>query len=181
MDATATFALQIGASAPKFSDLPGIDGKRYSLSSFDDTRLLVVVFTSNGCPTVRAFEGRLGEIEVAHGREGVRVVAINSNNPYLSPGDSYAEMVLRATEKGFPFPYLKDEDGSLARAYGAISTPHVFVFDQDRRLRYQGRIADSRIPEKVTSQDLEHALGDLLAGRPPRVTVTVPFGCSIVW
>jgi peroxiredoxin len=143
--------------------------------------LLVVVFTSNGCPTVRAFEGRLVEIEATHGREGVRVVAINSNNPYLSPGDSHAEMVRRAVEKGFPFPYLKDEDGSVARAYGAISTPHVFVFDQDRRLRYQGRIADSRIPEKVTSPDLEHALRDLLAGRPPRVPVTVPFGCSIVW
>jgi peroxiredoxin len=159
----------------------GIDGRRYSLSSFDDSRLLVVVFTSNGCPTVRAFESRLGEIQGTHGRESVRVVAINSNNPYLSPGDSYAEMVRRAGEKGFPFPYLKDEDGSVARAYGAISTPHAFVFDQDRRLRYQGRIADSRIPEKVTSPDLEHALSDLLVGRPPRVPVTVPFGCSIVW
>jgi peroxiredoxin len=181
MDATTTFALQIGASAPEFSDLAGVDGERYSLSSFQDSRVLVVVFTSNGCPTVRAFEDRLGEIDATHAADGVRVVAINSNNPYLSPGDSYEEMVRRATERRFRFPYLKDNDGSVARAYGAISTPHAFVFGHDRRLRYQGRIADSRIPEKVTTPDLENALRDLLAGRPPQVPVTVPFGCSIVW
>ena len=181
MDATATFALQIGARAPEFSDLLGVDANRYSLSSFQDSRFLAVVFTSNGCPTVRAFEDRLGEIHAAHAPDGVRVVAINANNPYLSPGDSYVEMVRRAGEKRFPFPYLKDEDGSVARAYGAISTPHAFLFDQDRRLRYQGRIADSRIPEKVTSPDLENALRDLLAGGAPSVPVTVPFGCSIVW
>lgn len=181
MDATATFALQIGAQAPDFSDLLGVDANRYSLSSFEDTRLLVVVFTSNGCPTVRAFEDRLAEIHATYARDGVRVVAVNANNPYLSPGDSYDEMVRRAGEKGFQFPYLKDLDGRVARAYGAISTPHAFLFDEDRRLRYQGRIADSRIPEKATTSDLENALVDLLAGRPPRVPVTVPFGCSIVW
>jgi peroxiredoxin len=181
MSATATFALQIGARAPDFNGLMGVDGKPYSLSSFADSRLLVVVFTANGCPTVRAFEDRLAEIDASQTRDRVRVVAINSNNPYLSPGDSYEEMVRRASEKGFPFPYLKDKDGGVTRAYGAISTPHAFVFDQDRRLRYQGRIADSRIPEKVTTPDLENALRDLLAGEAPRVPVTVPFGCSIVW
>ena len=181
MDATATSALQIGARAPEFSDLLGVDGNRYSLSSFYDCRLLIVVFTSNGCPTVRAFEDGLAEIDTAYARNGVRVAAINANNPYLSPGDSYEEMVRRASEKRFPFLYLKDEDSSVARAYGAISTPHAFLFDEDRRLRYQGRIADSRIPEKVTTPDLENALRDLLAGSPPRVPVTVPFGCSIIW
>jgi len=181
MDATATSALQIGSNSPGFSDLLGVDGKRYSLSSFDDARFLVVVFTSNGCPTVRAFEARLAEIDATYALDGVRVVAINANNAYLSPGDSHEEMQRRAGEKGFPFPYLKDEDGAVARSYGAISTPHAFVFDENRRLRYQGRIADSRIPEKATTSDLENALVDLLAGRPPRVPVTVPFGCSIVW
>jgi peroxiredoxin len=181
MDATATFELQVGAKAPGFSGLLGVDGKHYSLSSFEESRLLVVVFTANGCPTVRAFEDRLAEIDATHPRDAVRVVAINSNNPHLSPGDSHEQMVRRADEKGFPFPYLKDEDGSTARAYGAISTPHAFVFDSDRRLRYRGRIADSRLPEKVTTPDLENALRDLLAGREPRVSVTVPFGCSIVW
>jgi peroxiredoxin len=181
MDATATFALQIGARAPEFDNLAGVDGKRYSLSSFEHSRLLVVVFTSNGCPTVRAFEDRLAEIDATHTSHGVRVVAINSNNPYLSPGDSYEQMVRRAGEKGFPFPYLKDEEGGVARAYGAISTPHAFLFDEDRTLRYRGRIADSRLPAKVTTPDLENALRDLLAGNEPRVPVTVPFGCSIVW
>ena len=160
MDATATLALQIGARAPGFIDLLGVDGSRYSLSSFED---------------------RLGEIDASNGPDGVRVVAINSNNPFLSPSDSYGEMVRRASERRFRFLYLKDHDGTVARTYGAISTPHAFVFDQDRMLRYQGRIADSRIPEKVTSPDLENALRDLLAGRPPRVPLTVPFGCSIVW
>ena len=181
MDGTATIELETGASAPSFDDLPGVDGKRYSLSSFEDSRLLIVVFTSNGCPTVRAFEGRLAEIDAAYGRDGVRLVAINANNPYLSPGDSYEEMVLRAGREGFPFPYLKDEDGRVARSYGAISTPHAFLFDQDRRLRYQGRIADSRIPEKVTTPDLENAVRDVLDGRAPRVPVTAAFGCSIGW
>jgi peroxiredoxin len=181
MDATASVALDIGASAPQFSDLLGVDGRRYSLSSFEDRRLLVVVFISNGCPTVRAFEDRLAEIEATYAPDGVRVVAINANNPHLSPGDSYEEMVRRASEKGFPFHYLKDEHSRVARAYGAISTPHAFVLDEGRRLRYQGRIADSRIPERVTAPDLENALVDLLAGRPPRVPLTLPFGCSIVW
>ena len=181
MDGTTTLALQIGAEAPVFSNLVGVDGSRYSLASFEDSRFLVLVFTSNGCPTVRAFEDRLGVIDATYALDGVRVVAINSNNPHLSPGDSYEEMVRRAGEQRFRFLYLKDDDGGVARAYGAISTPHAFVFDQDRRLRYQGRIADSRLPEKVTSPDLENALGDLRAGRQPRVPVTVPFGCSIVW
>src|SRR5205823_10931229 len=88
MDATATLTLQIGASAPEFSDLRGVDGNRYSLSSFDDSRFLVVVFTSNGCPTVRAFEERLGKIAATYAGDAVRVVAINANNPYLSPDDS---------------------------------------------------------------------------------------------
>ncbi len=181
MDATATLALHIGAKAPEFDNLMGVDGSRYSLASFADSRFLAFVFTSNGCPTVRAFEDRLGEIDAMYAPDGVRVVAINSNNPYLSPGDTYEEMVRRASERRFRFLYLKDADGGVARAYGAISTPHAFVFDQERRLRYQGRIADSRLPEKVTSPDLENALRDLLAGRPPRVPLTVPFGCSIVW
>jgi peroxiredoxin len=159
----------------------GVDGRRYSLSSFADARYLIVVFTSNGCPTVRAFEDRLAHIEATHAGAGVRLVAINANNPHLSPGDTYEEMVRRADEKGFPFAYLKDEDGTAARRYGAISTPHAFLFDEDRRLRYQGRIADSRLAERVTSPDLENALEHLLAGRPPPVPVTVPFGCSIVW
>jgi hypothetical protein len=111
----------------------------------------------------------------------LQVVAINSNNPYLSPPDTLAQMSLRAAEKGFNFPYLKDETGAAARAYGATRTPTALLFDGDRRLRYRGRIADARHPARVTRHDLEQAIDDLLAGRPVEVPETEAFGCSIVW
>jgi len=182
MDATAaTPALGIGARAPDFSGLLGTDGGRYSLSSFEDARLLIFVFASNGCPTVRAYEDRLTALQDAYRAQGVRLVAINSNNPYLSPADTHAEMVKRAREQGLGFPYLKDDDQGVAKAYGAICTPHAFLFDEERRLRYQGRIDDARLPDRVTMRDLENALQDLLAGRAPEVPTTPPFGCAIVW
>jgi peroxiredoxin len=109
------------------------------------------------------------------------LLALNSNNSYLSPGDTYAEMVLRVKEKGFNFPYVKDEDRTVARAYGAVCTPHVFLLDEDRRLRYKGRLDDSRNPERVTVSDLRNAIEDLIASRLVRVSETTPFGCSIVW
>jgi peroxiredoxin len=111
---------------------------------------------------------------------GVQLVALNSNNAYLSPADTFAEMVTRAQEKQFNFPYLKDEDGSVAEAFGAISTPHIFVLDRTRILRYKGRIDDARDPAQATSSDLEQALSDLLAHRTVRVPETKPFGCAIV-
>ena len=119
-------------------------------------------------------------LQRAYGPQGVQFFGINSNNPYLSPPDTYAEMVGRASSKGFNFPYAKDEDGRVARAFGAASTPHVFVLDRARRLQYQGRIDDSRDPARVTVRDLQNALDDLLAGRPVRVPETTPFGCAIV-
>ncbi len=120
------------------------------------------------------------EIQESYEPDGVQLVAINSNNSYLSPADTFAEMVKRAKEKKFNFPYLKDEDGSVGRNYGAVSTPHVFVLDRERRLRYRGRIDDSRDPSRATYSDLENALRDLLAERPVRVQETKPFGCAIV-
>jgi peroxiredoxin len=114
-------------------------------------------------------------------RKNVQLLALNSNNSYLSPADTYAEMVLRVREKGFNFPYVKDEDRTVARAYGAVCTPHVFLLDEERRLRYKGRIDDSRNPERVTVSDLRNAIDDLLADRSVRVSETTPFGCSIVW
>ena len=172
--------LELGQRAPDFRDLLGADGRRLSLSSFDDTPLLVIVFSCNGCPTVKASEDRMIALQEANGPKGVQLVAINSNNSYLSPADTYPEMVKRAREKGFNFPYLKDDDGTVGRAYGAISTPHVFLFDRDRRLRYKGRIDDSRDPARVTVRDLANAIDDVLAGRPVRVAETTPFGCAIV-
>ena len=172
--------LAIGQSAPDFGKLPGVDGRRYSLSSFADKPVLVLIFSCNGCPTVKAEEGRMTAIQETYARQGVQVVVINSNNAYLSPADTFAEMAQRAQEKRFNFPYLKDEDGSVAETFGAISTPHVFVLDSGRILRYKGRIDDARDPAKATSSDLEHALQDVLAHRPVRVPETRPFGCAIV-
>jgi peroxiredoxin len=108
-------------------------------------------------------------------------VAINSNNPYLSPPDTFPEMVQRARDKGYNFPYLKDEDGRVAREYGATRTPQVLVLDRSRRLRYRGRVFDARDPSRVKRRDLQEALDDLLAGREIRVPETDAFGCSIVW
>ena len=119
-------------------------------------------------------------LQEAYTHKGVQLVAINSNNAYLSPVDTFAEMVRRVQEKHFNFPYLKDEDGSVADAFGAISTPHIFVLDSGRILRYKGRIDDSRDPAKATHSDLEYALEDVLAQRSVRVPETKPFGCAIV-
>ena len=172
--------LEIGQKASDFQDLLGVDGRRYSLSSFDDKPLLVLVFSCNGCPTVKANEDRMIAIQKAYEPRGVQLVAINSNNAFLSPSDTFSEMVKRAQEKRFNFPYLKDEEGSVARNYGAITTPHVFVLDRERRLRYKGRIDETRDPARATYSDLENALGELLANRPIRVPETKPFGCVIV-
>lgn len=174
-------SLSLGGEAPPFEDLLGADGSRYSLSSFDDKPFLAVLFASNGCPTVRAFEPQLIDLQSAWTETGFQLVAVNSNNPYLSPPDTYPEMVKRAADSGFNFPYLKDEDRSVAKAYGARCTPHVFLFDRGRGLCYRGRIADSRLPALVNVRDLEDALGDLLAKRPVRVPETEPFGCAVVW
>ena len=171
----------IGADAPDFGNLLGVDGESYSLSSFQDKRLLVLLFISNGCPTVKACQDRMIKIQKDYSGKRVQSLALNSNNSYLSPADTYAEMVLRVREKGFNFPYVKDDDRTVARAYGATCTPHVFLLDEERRLRYRGRIDDSRNPERVTVSDLRNAIDDLLANKSVRVSETTPFGCSIVW
>jgi hypothetical protein len=140
-----------------------------------------LLFISNGCPTVKASQDRIIKIQKDYGTKNVQLFALNSNNAYLSPADTYAEMVLRVQEKGFNFPYVKDEDRTVARSYGAVCTPHVFLMDEERRLRYRGRIDDSRNPDSVTISDLRNAIEDLLANRSVGVPETTPFGCSIVW
>jgi peroxiredoxin len=177
---TIAGSAQLGDGAPEFGELPAVDGNRYRLASFDNSAVLAVVFICNGCPTVRVYDERLIALQEKYGSRGVQVVAINSNNPYLSPADTYPEMVKKAKNAGYNFPYLQDEDGRVARAYGAVSTPHAFVFDRDRRLRYRGRIDDSRDPSSVTSLDLDRALADVLENRPVKVPETQPFGCAIV-
>jgi peroxiredoxin len=173
--------LSLGDRAPKFENLLATDGKRYSLDSFSDKPLLAVVFSCNHCPYVKDYEGRMVEIQRDYAPKGVQMVAINSNDDKSYPEDSYPEMVKRAKERGFNFVYLRDEDQKVVDAYGAVCTPHVFLFDSHRVLRYRGRIDDSRHASEVKSPDLRNALDDLLQGVPVRVADTRPFGCSIKW
>jgi peroxiredoxin len=161
-------------------NLRGVDGEYHSLSSLAGPTATVVIFIGNGCPTVRAYEDRLMALQDARRADGVQVVAINANNPYLSPPDTFTEMVKRAADRKFNFPYLKDEDGAVAKRYEAICTPHAFVLDRDLRISYSGRIDDSRIGAKITHPDLQNAVADLVQGRPVAVQRTDPFGCSIV-
>jgi peroxiredoxin len=185
-----TKTLDIGASAPDF-DLPGVDGKRHSLKDYADARILMIVFTANHCKTAQAYDERIMQIVKDYSDKGVAVVAIGANDPqalclselvYSDRGDSFDEMKIRAQERGFNFPYLYDGDTqTTARAYGPVSTPHVFIFDQERKLRYVGRVDNSENPSAVTRQDARAALDALLAGKPVPVEKTKTFGCSIKW
>lgn len=178
---TAVAPLDLGDPAPAFGPLLGTDGRAYSMDTFSDAAVVVLVFVSNGCPTVRLYEQRLAELDCRYRSRGVQIVLVNSNNPYLSPPDAYQRMVERAERFSVPFPYLKDGDGELARSCGAVCTPHAFAFDSKRRLRYRGRVDDSRTGRRVTRDDLGRAITDMLDGRPPDVAETSPFGCAIVW
>jgi hypothetical protein len=171
--------LPIGAPGPVFGPLVGADGGQYGSDTFADRKALVLVFSSNRCPTAKAYATRMAELQRVYGPRGVQLVAVNSNDPHLYPDESLSRMVERARDDGYTFPYLVDANQSLAKAVGAICTFHVFVLDRDRVLRYQGRFDDARIPERVTTHDLANALDDVLAGRPVRTPVTRPFGCSL--
>ena len=173
--------LELGAKAPFFGDFLGADGEQYSLHSFRDKPILVVIFTCNHCPYAVAYEDRMIAIQKDYEEMGVQLVAINSNDDKAYPEDSYPKMVKRAKEKGFNFPYVRDPDQKAAEAYGAVCTPHVFAFDIDRKLCYRGRIDDSRDPSSVKSNDLRTALDDMVAENKVRVPDTKPFGCSIKW
>lgn len=169
----------IGAPAPAFEGLLGVDGRRHGFSDLADREALVLIFSSNRCPTAKAYADRMNAVQREYGPRGVQVVAINSNDPHLYPDERYPRMIERATEDGYAFPYLVDEGQEVATAYGPTCTFHVFVVDRERRIRYQGRFDDSRLPAKVTSHDLRNALDDVLAGRDVRVAETRPFGCSL--
>jgi peroxiredoxin len=183
--------LPIGSPAPPFT-LPATDGKTYSLSSFSKADVLVIVFTCNHCPTAQAYEDRIIQITKDYSAKNVAVVAIMPNDPtsinldelgYTDMGDSFEEMKQRAKEKNFNFPYLFDgETEKVSLAYGPIATPHVFIFDKNRILRYSGRIDDTEKPTKTpTVKDARLAIDELLAGKPVSVPTTKVFGCSIKW
>jgi peroxiredoxin len=171
--------LQIGAPGPSFEGLPGTDGRRYGVADFADRQALVVIFSSNRCPTAKAYAGRMNELQREYGPRGIQVVALNSNDPHLYPDESMARMVERAAEDGYLFPYLVDEGQRVAKGFGAACTFHVFVLDRSRRLAYEGRFDDARLAGRVTSHDLRNALDDLLAGHEVRVAKTRAFGCSL--
>jgi peroxiredoxin len=171
--------LPIGAPGPAFEGLLGTDGRRHGFATVADRDALVLIFSSNRCPTAKAYAERMNALQRDFGPRGVQVLAINSNDPNLQPDESYPRMVERAAEDGYAFPYLVDAGQTVARAYGAVCTFHVFLLDRDRRRRYQGRFDDSRLPGRVTRDDLRSALEDVLAGRDVAIPVTRPFGCSL--
>lgn len=184
--------LAIGDAAPDF-DLLGIDDQRHTLADYADAKILVVAFLSNHCPSSQAVEGRLKKFVADYRGKGVQIVAINPNDPgalrpdelgYSKYNDSFPEMKLHAAEQGFEFPYLYDGDTqAVVKAYGCLATPHVFVFDADRKLRYKGRFDDSRYADEstVTSHDAITAVDALLSGQEVAVAETRPHGCSTKW
>jgi len=173
--------LQDSDRAPTFR-LPGVDGRTYSLEDFADKPALVVVFSCNHCPYVQAYEDRMVAIQRDYKDRGVQLVAINSNDDRSYPEDSFERMVERAKARGFNFPYLRDASQEVARAYGATHTPHLFVFDQDRRLRYTGKIDDNwQQPAAVIRHYLREALDSLLQKSTPAEPRTHAIGCTIKW
>ena len=187
---TAHPILPLGSPAPDFS-LPGVDGKNHSLSDYASSPVLVVVFTCNHCPIAQMYEQRIQQLESDYRDRGVAVVAIQPNNPKAirideldssDISDSLEEMKIRFAYKHLHYPYLYDgETQSVARAYGPQATPHVFIFDKDRKLRYEGRVDNSYRKEMVNTQDARNAIDALLANREVPVKKTGVFGCSTKW
>lgn len=175
------FTLQLGEKAPDFR-LPATDGKTYDLNDFDGADTLVVFFTCNHCPYVLGSDEVTRETAMKYIPQGVKFVAINSNSPNTYAEDSFDHMVERMAEQEFPWIYLHDRSQDVARAYGALRTPHFYVFDRDRRLVYTGRGVDyPRDARKATVNDLDNALAEHLAGKPVSTPLTNPIGCNVKW
>ena len=175
------FTLEIGGKAIDFK-LQATDGKTYQLADFDDAEVLVVFFTCNHCPYVIGSDEVTRKTVEKFGPKGVKFVGINSNSPNTYPDDDFEHMVKRMEEHQFPWIYVYDETQDVARAYGALRTPHFYVFDKDRKLVYTGRGVDSpRDASKITVNDLERTLDEVLAGQPVSVPMTNPIGCNVKW
>ena len=182
--------LEIGVKAPDFN-LPGVDGRQYKLADFDKANILVIVFTCNHCPTAQAYEERIKKLAADYQSKGVALVAISPNDPkavrldelgYSDMSDSFEEMKIRAKDMEYNFPYLYDgDDQKVSHSYGPARTPHVFIFDKQRTLRYVGRIDDAEKPKLVKSNDARNAIEALLKGGKIPVENTQTIGCSIKW
>lgn len=173
--------LKTGDKAIPFT-LPGVDGRVHSLAEYADREAVVVIFSCNHCPYVRAWEDRMVQIQADYADKGVQLIAISANDAQKYPDDSFPRMKERAEEKGFNFPYLYDETQEVARAYGAERTPEVFLFDKNGVLRYHGAIDDNyENPNAVRHHYLRDALDAVLAGQTPPTTETPPVGCTVKW
>jgi peroxiredoxin len=183
-------SLPLRSAAPDFN-LPGVDGRDWTLKDFSGAKVLVVLFTCNHCPTAQYYEERVKKIVSDYKDKGVALVAISPNDPksvrldelgWTDVSDSFEEMKVRAEERHYNFPYLYDGDtGMVSRAYGPVATPHVFAFDSSRKLRYAGAIDDSERIQNVKKHYLRDALDALLADKEPPVTQTKVIGCSTKW
>lgn len=173
--------LTIGSQAPDFN-LKNIDGKYYSLESLKENKVLLVIFSCNHCPYVQAYEQRIINLQTDYKSKGLQVVAINSNDDVNYPEDSFEDMVKRGKSKGFNFLYLRDDTQEVAKAYGATHTPELFLFDNERKLVYIGKIDDNWMePSKVVTHYLKNAIEEVLKGEPVSVPETFAIGCTIKW
>ncbi len=175
------YTLEIGQSAPDFY-LPATDGEFYSLIDFEPIDFLVVFFTCNHCPYVLGSDEITRQTALKFRNKGVQFVGINSNSANTYPEDSFGHMVARMEEFHFPWLYLHDKTQEVARVYGALKTPHFFVFDRSRKLVYTGRGIDQpRDPSKMTVNDLDRVLTELTSGADISIKLTNPIGCNIKW
>ncbi len=175
-----SFTLQLGEKAPHF-ELPATDGKTYKLSDFDE-ETLVVFFTCNHCPYVVGSDEVTRKTVGRYEGKGVKFVGINSNSVATNATDSFEHMVKRMEEHKFPWIYLRDESQEVAVAYGAMRTPHFYVFNAERKLVYTGRAVDNpRETDKMTVNDLENALNEHVSGKPITTPLTNPLGCNVKW
>jgi peroxiredoxin len=175
------FTLQLGEQAPDFN-LPATDGKRYQLADFADAKALVVFFTCNHCPYVKGSDEVTRQTAERFAPQGVKFVGINANSVNTNPDDGFAQMVERMKTHHFPWVYLHDQSQQVALAYGALRTPHFYLFDQNRRLVYTGRGVDNpREAAKATVNDLGRALEEHLAGKAVSIPLTNPIGCNVKW
>lgn len=176
-----SFTLQIGHQAPDFT-LPATDGNTYSLADFASSPFLVVFFTCNHCPYVVGSDEVTRATVEKYADRGVAFVGINSNSVSTKPLDSFEHMVARMAEKQYPWLYLRDDSQEVAKSYGALRTPHFYVFDQERKLVYTGRGVDyPRDTTRMTVNDLDNALAELTNGQPVSVAMTNPIGCNVKW
>ena len=175
------FTLEIGQKAPAFN-LPATDGNSYSLTDFDDSPYLVIFFTCNHCPYVIGSDEETRRTADAFASRGVRFIGINSNSKHTYEEDDFDHMVSRMKEHNFPWTYLYDESQEIALAYGALRTPHFYLFDKDRKLIYTGRAVDSpRDASRITSRELDKVLEEATSGKPLSLEVTNPIGCNVKW